>query len=99
MIMVRIEMWPQGDPNKKRDLAAITIANVGGDARIADYEYQISHQIDSEYGGAWVDHRAFAFEGRGVWKRGNVRGFVRARGAVALLTHVLKAAFFRAGAA
>lgn len=93
MIMIRIEMWPHGDSSRKRDLAAITIANVGGDHERGNYLAQISHQIDSDYGERWVDHETFARAGAGRWKLVEINGFERQKGVVKLLWSVLRAAF------
>jgi hypothetical protein len=90
MLMVKIEMWPHGDSSRKRDLAAIAIGNVGGDAETGDYEYLVSHQIDSAYARDWCGHEAFAAHGQGAWKRGKVTGFKRSLGAVRLLQTVLR---------
>lgn len=92
MIVVRIELWPQGNATRKRELAAISIANVGGDAKIAEYEYRVSHQIDSVHGAEWEGLEAFAFTGKGVWKSGRIERFARSRGVVKLLAAVLRGA-------
>lgn len=60
MIVVRIEMWPHGDATEKRELAAIAIANVGGDSEVGNYAYAVSHQIDSVHGGEWPGLDEFA---------------------------------------
>lgn len=88
--MIKIEMWPHGDESKKRDLAAIAIANVGGDSEFGDYGYSISHQIDSKYGAKWEGHAPFANRGVGAWKTGQICGFMRAKGAVKLLAAILR---------
>lgn len=90
MLMIKIEMWPLGDSSKKRDLAAIAIANVGGDEDVSDYEFWVSHQIDSIYSKGWESYELFASKRKGVWKRGRVEGFRRSLGAVRLLQSVLK---------
>jgi hypothetical protein len=95
MIMVKIEIWPMGDESRKRDLAAIAIANVGGDHELGDYAYAVSHQIDSGYGPPWESHAKFAEDafvrGQG-WKIGTLKGFARRLGAVKLLARVLRQA-------
>jgi hypothetical protein len=95
MIMIKVEMWPLGNSDHKRDLAAISITNVGGNYETGDYEARISHQIDSEYGNEWIDHETFADNGAGTWKVVRVTGFKRSLGAIKLLVAVLRKAFGR----
>lgn len=103
MIMVKIELWPHGDKERKRDLAAIAIANVGGDLQVGAYDFAISHQIDSGFGGEWPGHSRFAAAGLGLlpdnkgrstgaWKHGHIDAFSRRLGAVKLLAAVLRKA-------
>lgn len=91
MIVVRIELWPKGFKDEKRELATIAIANVGGTSEIADYRYAISHQVGTPSFQTLDPHKLL--EGVGVWKRGFLRGFQRHLGAVILVRNVLRRAF------
>lgn len=104
MVVVRIEMWPQGSKLHRRDLAAIVIANAGvsEDGRVGSYQYAVSHQVGSEYAGDFsLDEFIERFNTEGstpkgwTWKRGKVVGFFRNSGAVRLLGRVLGEAFKR----
>ena len=41
MLVIKIEMWPRGNHAKARPLGVATIANVGGDAKVGDYECRL----------------------------------------------------------
>lgn len=98
MICLRIEMWPKGDHTKKYDLAAIVISNEGGNANTADYQYAISHQINTDRGKYWTGYEQFVKEvfsigtSPNIWKKGIVEGFYRKDGVVKLISQVLKKA-------
>jgi len=93
MVVVKIEMWPKGDKNHKRDLATIAISNVGGDHNEASYKYAISNQFDSVFGTRENDAFLLLDKGANAWKKGILRSFNRNSGVVRLLHAVLKDAF------
>ena len=64
MIVVRLELWPQGDASKAQDLGTATIALAGGTAERGDYEVRL------------LKGRRYA-KRAGVWRKGRVRGFPR----------------------
>jgi hypothetical protein len=64
VIVIRLELWPQGDESKKRLLGVAQIANVGGTADLGDYDAIIFKS--PEYATR-----------PGVWRRGQVSGFHR----------------------
>lgn len=41
MIVVKVEMWKGGDPNKKYDLGRTYIWNVGGTGKTGDYKVAV----------------------------------------------------------
>jgi hypothetical protein len=96
LIVVSIDLWPHGDESRKRTLAAVAIANVGGDERYGDYECAISHQAGTNHPhegelSASAFGEAFRTPGNPwEWKRVTVRAFPRALGSVRLLARVLK---------
>jgi hypothetical protein len=68
MLVVKIEMWPGGNENhpRKRELQRILITNAGGDANVGHYAVVIPKS--AEYA-----------KSPGVWKKGRVLNFPRAR--------------------
>lgn len=67
MIVIRIEMWPRGDVNRRYDLGLATITNVGGTAQRGDYKIELAKS---------ASHGA---RKPGIWRRGIVRDFPRLR--------------------
>jgi hypothetical protein len=65
-VVVKIEMWPGGDPDKKYDLGHVIICNVGGTEEIGEYDV------------ALFKSATYARKG-GKWRTGKVRGFSRRR--------------------
>lgn len=95
MIVVRIEVWPHGSPQRARLLRVLTIANVRGDVAVADYDYAISAELDDEgdtQAVTWKGVLALARDGIGALKRGRLEGFRRREGALQLLASVLQSA-------
>ena len=95
MVYVRIELWPQGNRLTSRVLGEATIANIGGDMRIANYLVKLS-----KFGGFLSRKGEFndpegARVGRplaaSVWRQGEVKDFPRERGPWVLLQWALKA--------
>lgn len=41
MIVVKVEMWPGGDKSRKRSLGSMSIANVSGNDKLANYIYEL----------------------------------------------------------
>lgn len=77
MVVVKIELWPGGNEEGKRRLGEIYIKNDGtGTELLGNYEYEISH--------------AGKFIGRGIFKRGRVKGFLRKLSPYRLLFRILK---------
>lgn len=96
MIVVRIELWPWGNPDTKRDLATIAIANDGsGNMHVGDYNYVVSHQAGSGFGAGDLDPTALMRTPELGWKHGKLEGFGRKKGAVALVAAVLRKAMAR----
>lgn len=92
MIVVRIELWPGGDKTRKQDLATVVISNDGsGTDRVANYKAVVSHQAGTQYAGS-LDP-AELITGARAWKRGQLVGFRRDRGAVMLLKAALEVLF------
>jgi len=77
MLVLKLELWPQGDRAKARDLGTLEIGNVGGDADEGDYRCMLTEPVES--GGSLVAR------GRGC----KVRGWRRANGAWALVAEAL----------
>lgn len=94
MIVVTIDLWPRGDETKKRKLATVVIANAGGDARVANYNWAVSHQEGTVYAKAFEHPQELLDEPRLAWKKGSTKGFLRKLGAVKLLREVLNTARF-----
>jgi hypothetical protein len=66
MMVVRIELWPQGDESQKRELGVAHVANVGGSTESGNYKVTLFKS--PEYA-----------KRDGVWKRGVVMNFPRLR--------------------
>jgi hypothetical protein len=65
MVVVRIELWPDGDKEKARDLGLVIIRNDGtGDDEIGAYEVVVAR------GGRF-------FGKEGAWKKGHLDRFIR----------------------
>lgn len=106
MIVVRIELWPGGSKERRRDLALVAIANTGaGNAEHGDYVWAVSHQFGSKFSGEMAIEKAVSEspslllggteEDGTSWKHGRLDGFARRKGAVRLVFEVLKKAFGR----
>ncbi len=105
MVVIRFELWPEGDESKKRELSTMAIANVGGDAENGDYEYGISHQNtagNKASGKAYErnPHKLLKWldtDGKKTasvpWKHGIVLGFPRRLGVVKLAWYCLVKSF------
>jgi hypothetical protein len=66
MLVVRIEMWPQGDASRAYGLGVVEIANMGGSDTRGDYSVRL------------LKSTRYA-RSPGTWKAGAVRGFPRTR--------------------
>lgn len=67
MIVVRIELWPHGSEERKRELGTAYISNdLTGDALTGNYNVRLMKS--PEYAAR-----------PGVWRRGRVEGFARKR--------------------
>lgn len=65
MVIVRIELWPQGDPEKSRLLGVAKIANDNtGDEKRGNYDVHLSHA------GKYIQRKS-------IWKRGRVENHKR----------------------
>ncbi len=61
MIVIRMELWPRGDEEKKTLLGEARIANDGsGGRKVGNYSYSLSQR-----------------GGKRNWKRGKLKGFPR----------------------
>ncbi len=92
MIVVRIELWPRGDADRKRDLATVAIANVGGNTETGSYDFVISHQAGTKYAKSTDPIELLQKPSLG-WRSGHIDGFKRQLGAVQLVKSVLQVAF------
>lgn len=80
MIVVKIELWPSGDPTAIKPLGVITITNDGtGDKATGNYDVAATHA------GVFFGKRADPY------KTGKVRGFSRRLSPYRLLCRALKA--------
>jgi len=66
MIVVRVELWPGGNPNAKVDLGAATISNVSSLAPISAYHVRL------------LKGAAYSRRPGEVWREGEVAAFPRA---------------------
>ncbi len=96
VLVVRVELWPKGEADRKRELAVVAIANVGGDAEAGDYEFAVSHQAGGTYR-ASLDPHELLRNPRSAWKTGRIRGYARRYGAVRLVHWALREAFKQRG--
>jgi hypothetical protein len=71
-VVVKIEMWPGGDPAKKYDLGHVVICNVGPPGEFGDYDV------------ALFKSAAYARKA-GKWRTGKVKRFCRRLGPYDLL--------------
>lgn len=79
MIVVKMELWPGGDPTAARKLGEIHITNDNtGSAAFGNYDVALYHA------GAYA-HRP------GIWKTGKVIGFARRLSPYRLLCRALRA--------
>jgi hypothetical protein len=75
-VVVKIEMWPGGDPDKKYDLGHVVICNVGGTDEFGDYDVAL-------FKSATYARKA------GKWRTGKVKRFRRRLGPYDLLLRAL----------
>lgn len=71
MIVIRIEMWPQGDESRKRTLGVGHITNTGAQTLFTGAthgDYDVTLFKSPEYA-----------KSPGVWKKGTVKRFPRSR--------------------
>lgn len=67
MIVVRIELWPLGSEERKREIGTAVIVNDGtGDRKTGNYHFQLLKSPE------FATHP-------GTWKKGCVEGFPRLR--------------------
>ena len=62
MLVLRLEMWPGGNPNKMRPLGTLRISNVGGDGD--EWSYQV--ELDKSEGRSASTHRTTVHNWVGV---------------------------------
>ena len=48
MVVVKIELWPFGSPDNKRELGRMYIANIGGDRERGDYQVAVCRKGTTE---------------------------------------------------
>jgi hypothetical protein len=79
MLVVKIEMWPQGDHTKARSLGVATIANTGGDTTLGDYECHFFKSSEySEQAETRPLHEMLTRpKAKEIWHKSEVRGFPR----------------------
>ena len=71
MIVVKLEMWPGGNPAKAREIGRTYINNVGGTEKRGDYDVRVCRK-------GHVDHHVKVFrEGKGIVRRGHVSNYPR----------------------
>lgn len=71
MIVVKVEMWPQGDESRKYPLGRTYIYNAGGTAKRADYEVRVCRK------GSYDVRPRDLVEGNGFTRVGNVKDWPR----------------------
>jgi hypothetical protein len=82
LVVVKIELWPGGNPTNPKPLGTIYIANDGtGTSTDGNYDVRLSHS------GRYIQKP-------GVWKRGKVTGYKRAKDSV---YHLVKMALEAVG--
>lgn len=85
MLVIKLELWPQGDQAKARPMGEIRIANDGsGTPEKGNYRVELSHS------GMYVGKR-------GVYRRGRVEGFPRRASVYEILRRALESALRRGG--
>jgi hypothetical protein len=79
MIVIKLEMWPKGDPSRARSLGVGTISNVGGTTDTGDYEVRLFKS--AEYARTAetrpLEERLRRPLAKETWKRGAVHAFPR----------------------
>lgn len=64
-VVVKIEMWPGGDPDKKYDLGHVVICNTGGTDQEGDYDVALFKSAAySRKGGKWRTGKVLKFPRR-----------------------------------
>ncbi len=83
MVVVRIELWPEGDPKKARLLGVATLTNDGtGDTKYGNYDVKLSHA------GKFLAKRT------GTWKTGRVEHHRKSKSPYHLVFKALKSCLF-----
>lgn len=80
MLVIRIELWPKGNPEKKRDLGIATIANVGGTLDVGEYDCKLlkSPEYSSKASRPEIERIQRPHRSE-IWRRGKVGDFPRRR--------------------
>lgn len=80
MVVVKIELWPNGDETKSKPLGIMTMSNDGtGSNKYGNYSVQLSHA------GMFFGKR------KEPWKSGKVKNFLRTASPYHLVSKALKA--------
>ena len=80
MLVIRIELWPKGNPARKRDLGIATISNVGGTLETGEYDCKLlkSPEYSKNATREEID-RIQRPRAKEIWRRGRVSDFPRSR--------------------
>jgi hypothetical protein len=80
MIVVKLEMWPKGDPTKARSLGVATISNVGGTTSSGDYEAVLLKSEEYTRGPLRpLEDRIRDPKVSEIWRKGQIYGFDRVK--------------------
>lgn len=71
MIVLKIEMWPHGNEDKKREIGRTYIYNAGGTAKRGDYEARVCRKGKTKF--KLEDLRS----GKGFTRTGRVENYPR----------------------
>lgn len=88
MLVLKLEIHPNGDSSRKRTIGEALIYNDGGNEDVADYQIAVSRE------GGFPDFSAMQKDQ--IEREGRIQGFDRARGAWALVGEALSLLFPRA---
>jgi hypothetical protein len=77
MLVVKIEMWPQGDHTKARSIGVATIANTGGDTTLGDYECRLFKSPENSKKARPLHEMLTRPKAKETWRKGTVQGFPR----------------------
>ena len=87
MLVVKIEMWPKGNEQRKREIGRTYIWNKGGDAKRGDYDVAVRRKGD-------YDRKAGTLPSEGATRTGEVLNYPRQSYNVwRLVSRALKSAF------